>query len=214
MLVNQPRSGYAELARTDKVTDVRLRRRSGFRFAFGRTEGIEMRWIVAVVAVALGTTSASADDPPTWKEFASTAGGFKVLIPGTPKQYTLDAESDFGKGVLHMNTVQAGKTMYGANYCDFPAGIRMVPLKKVYDSSRDGAVANLEGKLASEKDIKLGEHPGREIRIDLAGGKQLFRVRVYLVNQRLYQVVVMGTKEAATSKEADKFLDSFKLASR
>ena len=42
-------------------------------------------------------------------------------------------------------------------------------------------------------------------------GKRLFRVRVYLVDQRLYQVVVFGTPEAATSKEADKFLDSFKL---
>jgi hypothetical protein len=37
---------------------------------------------------------------------------------------------------------------------------------------------------------------------------------VYLIEQRLYQVVVFGTKEAATSKDADKFLDSFKLAEK
>jgi hypothetical protein len=103
--------------------------------------------------------------------------------------------------------------MYGANYCDFPAKIKKVPLKQIFDSSRDGAVGNLEGNLASEKDIKLGKHPGREIQI-VAGGKRLFRARVYLVDQRLYQVVVFGTKEAATSKEADKFLDSFKLAEK
>jgi hypothetical protein len=166
------------------------------------------------VFVALGVVSAFASDPQDWKEFAPAEGRFKALMPGTPKPYKLDTESDFGKGVLHMNTVQAGKTMYGANYCDFPAEVKKAPLKQVYDSSRDGAVANLDGKLASENDIKLGDYSGREIQIDVAGGKQLFRARVFLVDQRLYQVVVFGSKEAVTSKDAEKFLDSFKLTGK
>ena len=173
-----------------------------------------MRWSIALLFFSVGISSIWADAQPKWKEFASQKGRFKVLMPGTPKQEQAETESDFGKGVLHMNTAQAGKTMYGANYCDFPAKIKKVPLKQVLDSSRDGAVANLEGNLASEKDMKLGKHPGREIRIGVAGGKRLFRARVYLVEQRLYQVVVFGTKKAATSKEADKFLDSFKLAEK
>jgi hypothetical protein len=173
-----------------------------------------MRSLLVLLVLAVGAAAVSADDKPAWKEFASKEGRFKVLMPGTPTQKQLDTESDFGKGVLHMNTVQSGKTMYGANYCDFPAKIKEVPIKQVLDSSRDGAVANLEGKLASEQDLKLGDHPGREIRIEVAGGKQLFRARVYLVEQRLYQVVVFGTKDAATSKEADKFLDSFQLADK
>jgi hypothetical protein len=173
-----------------------------------------MRWPFVLLCFAVVANPIGADDQPAWKEFASKEGRFKVLMPGTPKQDQAETESDFGKGVLHMNTAQAGKTLYGANYCDFPAEIKKAPLKQVFDSSRDGAVANLEGELAGEKDIKLGEYPGREIQIDVAGGKRLFRVRVYLVDQRLYQVVVFGTKEAATSKEADKFLDSFKLAEK
>jgi hypothetical protein len=173
-----------------------------------------MRWSPVFVFVALGAASVCADDQPEWKEFASKEGRFKVLMPGTPDQDKAETDSDFGKGVLHMSVVRAGKTTYGANYCDFPAEIKKAPLKQVYDSSRDGAVANLEGKLASEKDVKLGEYPGREIQIDVAEGKRLFRVRVYLVDQRLYQVVVFGTREAAVSKEADKFLDSFELAEK
>ena len=173
-----------------------------------------MRSSVVMLLFALASTLAYAGDEPEWKEFASKEGRFKVLMPGIPKQNQVETESDFGKGILHMNVVQAGKTMYGANYCDFPAAIKKVPLKQLFDSSRDGAVANLEGKLANEKDIKLGEHPGREIQIDVANGKQLFRVRVYLVDQRLYQVVILGTKEQATSKTADRFLDSFKLAEK
>ena len=173
-----------------------------------------MRWSVVLMFVAGGAVTARADDPPEWKEFISKDGRFTVLMPGTPKQDMAETESDFGKGVLHLNVAQAGPTMYGANYCDFPAAVKKAPLKQVFDSSRDGAVTNLEGKLVSEKDVKLGEYPGREIRIDVAGGKRLFRVRVFLVDQRLYQVVVFGTKDEATSKESDKFLDSFKQAEK
>src|SRR5262249_27644041 len=126
----------------------------------------------------------------------------------------LPAESDFGKGVLHMNQAEAGGTMYGANYSDFPAKIKKVPIKQLLDSSRDGAVTNLRGKLAGEKDIKLGKYFGREGQIEVSGGKRLFRARVFLVEQRLYQVVIFGTKKAGTSKLADRFLDSFKLVHR
>jgi len=170
-----------------------------------------MRSLLVLLSIAVCSACRHADDKQEWKEFTSKEGGFKVVMLGRPKQQQFDTESDFGKGVLHMNRVQVGETIYGANYCDFPAEIKKTPIKKVYDSSRDGAVANLEGKLVSEKEIKLGKHSGREIRIEVGGGKQLFRARVFLIEQRLYQIVVMGTKEAATSKEADKFLESFKL---
>lgn len=173
-----------------------------------------MRLPIVVLLFTVLAASARGDDSSQWKEFVAKEGQFKVSMPGAPKQNKLDTESDFGKGVLYMNVVVAGKTMYAANYSDFPAEVKKATLKQVYDSSRDGAVTNMDGKLVSEKDVKLGEHPGREIRIDVAEGKRLFRVRVYLVDQRLYQVVVFGTPEAATSKEADKFLDSFKLTEK
>jgi hypothetical protein len=173
-----------------------------------------MKTYFVIVCFAIGVSAAFAADAPEWKEFVSKEGRFKVLMPGAPKQDKAETESDFGKGLLHMNVAQAGMAIYGANYVDFPAEVKKAPLKQVYDSSRDGAVANMAGKLASEKDVKLGEYPGREIRIEVGEGKRLFRARVFLIEQRLYQVVVFGAPEVAASKDADKFLDSFKLAEK
>lgn len=174
-----------------------------------------MRSSLVLILFAFGSVMADADEKKSdWKEFTSKEGLFRVLMPGTPKQHTAEAESDFGKGVLHMNTAQADRTLYGAHYLDYPAEIKKAPIQKVLDASRDGALANLEGKLVSEKDIKLDKYPGREVQIEVAEGKRLFRARVYLVEQRMYQVVVFGTKAAATSKEADKFIDSFTLTKK
>ena len=39
----------------------------------------------------------------------------------------------------------------------------------------------------------------------------IHRAHVYLVGNRLYQIVVRGPKEVATSAEATKYLESFKL---
>lgn len=173
-----------------------------------------MRALFAAIAVALllGNSAGAEDtDKVEWKEFASKAGRFKVLMPGAPRLDEVETESDFGPGVLHMNSVQKGEADYGANYSDFPAGIKTVPLKTILDSSRDGAIENLKGKLIGEKDIALGAVTGRDIKIDVGDGKRVFRARVFLVDQRLYQVVVFGPREVTTSKESDRFLDSFTL---
>lgn len=170
-----------------------------------------MRFLISSAIMFFLAHMVIAAEPPTGQEFVSKEGKFKVLAMGTLKQEKLETESDFGKSTLHMNTFEVGNVFYAANFNDFPSGIKDVELNKIYDSSREGAIANLEGKLDSEKEIKIGDFPAREIRIKVSMGKFLFRARVCLVEQRLYQVVVFGPPEEAVSKDADKFLDSFTL---
>ncbi len=79
-----------------------------------------MRKSLALIVAAFSALPLLAEDKPEWKEFTSKEGRFKVLMPVTPKQKNAETESDFGKGVLHMNTAEAGKSMYAANYSDFP----------------------------------------------------------------------------------------------
>jgi hypothetical protein len=64
--------------------------------------------------------------------------------------------------------------------------------------------------LISEKTVKLGDSPGREIHIETPTAGT-YRARLYLVERRLYQVVVLAPKEVATSEASDWFLESFQL---
>jgi hypothetical protein len=133
-------------------------------------------------------------------------------MPGAVKQFTVEVENAFGLSVLHMNVAApAVDVMLVANWVDYPPDLAADLPEQLLDDSREGALDNLGGKLVSEKEIKLGKHAGREILIEVAKQDRLFRVRVYLVENRLYQTVVFGPPKFVKSKEAERYLDSFKL---
>ena len=58
-----------------------------------------------------------------------------------------------------------------------------------------------------ENPIDIKGHAGREFAID-KNGKIVARMKIYLVNRRLYQVMVLGSPPG---KEATIFLASFAL---
>ena len=71
-----------------------------------------------------------------------------------------------------------------------------------------------DGKLVGdEKTIQFGadKWPGREFTVDKDKGKQRIKFRVVIRNNRVYQVVAIGTAEFANGKDATAFLESFEL---
>jgi len=68
------------------------------------------------------------------------------------------------------------------------------------------------GELLLDKEITLGKDkiPGREVIVDK--GAQKMRVRAFIDKTKMYQVLVIGkSKDEVTTKDADKFLDSFEI---
>lgn len=65
-------------------------------------------------------------------------------------------------------------------------------------------------RVSEGKDIKLGSHPGLEV-TGTMGPKQPMRALVYLVGKRAYFVIVAGPGNAASSADATRYLDSFRL---
>jgi hypothetical protein len=53
--------------------------------------------------------------------------------------------------------------------------------------------------------------PGREVLIDLPDKKQMYRSRIVLAGNRLFQVVAIGPEEFVKGKEVGEYLDSFKI---
>jgi hypothetical protein len=150
------------------------------------------------------------------KEFTSERGGFSVLLPGTPTEEKVPIKDPkYKSAVQYQFTVGEDNGAYLVSYQDNPglAKANQSALEQALISAQKRAQTSIDGQLVSEKKIKLqDEFPGREFTFELPAVSGAYRSRMYLVKGRLYQVIVVGTKEFAQTKDADKVLESFKLA--
>jgi hypothetical protein len=141
------------------------------------------------------------------KDFTSAEGKFKVKMPGTPKE---SSQAVAGTN-LKMYSVEERNGGYMVAFSDVPMGANEpeAQIQSRLDGARDGMIRNVNGKLQSESKVTLqGKYPGRDVRADIPDKKGVLRCKFYLVDRRLYQVMVVGTPSFCDSSEANQFLDS------
>jgi hypothetical protein len=154
-------------------------------------------------------------DPPKdeTKEFVSKDWKFAAKFPDKPKEKT-QAGPAGAKITSFVFESKNGAIVVGVADLPIPENETEQMIQERLDGSRDGAIKNVGGKLVSSDKITIGKqkYPGREFTATLAQPAEgQMRCRTYIVGKRLYQAMVIGTKDFTTSKEADKFLESFRL---
>jgi hypothetical protein len=170
--------------------------------------------LLLALTAAAGTAAAApvpkAADGPA--EFVSKDWKFAAKFPSEPKK--VEQEAAGVAFTMYSTADRNGAFMVGV--ADLPAGDNepAEQTKARLDGAEAGASGNVGGKLKDSKDVTLGKqkYPGREFTATItkpAEGE--VRARVYLVGKRMYQVMVVGTKEYANSPAATAFLDSFRL---
>ncbi|MCS6814800.1 MAG: hypothetical protein NZ772_14695 [Cyanobacteria bacterium] len=149
-----------------------------------------------------------------WRPFRDPNGKFTVLMPGDPKQQRQQQQTRLGNLDIYTFAVeQPGLSAHLVTYTDFPAeSIQNVDPNKLLDSGRDEVLRRVQGSLLSESRISLNGAPGRELKIK-APGDLIIHSRIYMVNQRLYQLIVVApaSKAANLSGSIRGFFQSFRL---
>src|SRR5215813_4451767 len=149
-----------------------------------------------------------------WQEFKHEPGNFAVMMPGKPLEMSQTVESQIGKVPMYSFTAQEGTLNYMAMYAEYPIALDTPQVaKSSLNGARDLMLNNRNGKLISETDVSFGKYPGRELKAKFDGG--MIRLRSYVVNQRMYMLMVMAPGDDKSkqleSKKANDFLDSFKF---
>lgn len=148
----------------------------------------------------------------SWEEFTSTEGAFSVLMPKKPSRETQTVDTSLGPIEIQFFSAELADTVYMVAYSDYPAAfVAQSNPVVILDGARDGAVANVKGKLVSEHVIFIGGNTGRELRIEIPDAKMTAVSRIFLVNNRLYQVMALMPAERFSSDEITTYLDSFAL---
>ena len=180
--------------------------------------------LLCVAALTLGSGALAAADELELNEYVSREGKYKVLLPGEVK--TNDVKAVEAKAEKKGDKKGAKKTdtpttkvasaavgpdrAFMVSYSDLAF---VVPADQVKTIVADYArsLAGKDGKVLSQKDVKVGtdKRSGREVLIEKP--KHFLRVRCLIVGRRLYQVVAAGPKDFVTSEDADKVIESFEV---
>jgi len=133
-------------------------------------------------------------------------------MPGKPVEETEEVDSPAGKLQVHSFIVAVPRTalVYTIAYIDYPATAASKDPQTILKAARDGMLGRPERKLIEDKELVLGKEkiPGRALLIEMP--KLVYRARHFLAGRRLYQVVIVGSRDAVTSPDAEKYLDSFR----
>jgi hypothetical protein len=169
-------------------------------------------YVATVVMVALSLIAGGRAEP---RVFTSEQGKFSISMPGTPKEQTQNVDTVAGKIDWIMYVVEQDNAAYAASYADFPAHIVAASdPQHLLDGGIGGMVGNVNGKLLSRQNIDLDGYPGQEIVAEAKlkdPNDATLKSRTYLVNNRLYLIMVVALRGKVSSTEIDRFLQSFKL---
>jgi hypothetical protein len=168
--------------------------------------------IAVFVVLALILLCGCVSKPVELQPFSSADGRFSILMPGAPKYESTNVDTAAGTLVMHSYMVEDAGMAYGVIYSDYPDFMKDADPQAVLDGGRDGAVAKIKGTLISETPLTLGGYPGRDITV--SAGTLGFRSRIYLVNTRIYSVIVTGPTDKLKLPRVDEVLDSFKLTDK
>jgi hypothetical protein len=156
-----------------------------------------------LLAAAIGSLLSGCGERLT--EYRDDEGRFRILLPGTPSPLN---EKVLGKGARAVQLKQPSGE-YTVAWSDPEPG--KAGAEEQLDRHCNLAVENLKGKALSHKTISLAGQPGRELLVEAGDGQVLVRLRLYLVDGRLYQVAVGGAKWWVEKPSTAKVLDSFEV---
>jgi hypothetical protein len=169
----------------------------------------------AIVAAALMTAAAHA----AWTPFTPEGGRCRIAFPVEPKLQTVPADPAANRAELFVWTADDSNASasYALMWNDYvgntAAAAKVISFDQKQDAlakARDSWGETTNGKLLSDRKLKLGEHAGRDCLFELAGQK-LMRVQLFLVNDRLYQLGAQGPRELIQGGDADEFFKAFRL---
>lgn len=144
--------------------------------------------------------------------YHSKDGRFKIYFQGKPKVASDIVETEVGD--IEMVSILYEKSVteaYMVAYSDYPSAlIEATSSKDLLDGAKEGSSTNLGlTKYDLDKDIKIDGYPGVYFKGKVNGIHVEYKI--YLVENRLYQVAILRDGSYSSSKNSKSFFNSFEL---
>jgi hypothetical protein len=168
------------------------------------------RLLALAAALLLAACYAELD----WRELHWEDGHVKAMLPARPAKFSRDVVIAGAQVPMQMLQVQLKGMAFGVAVAPLPGG----DAAKALASARDVLVANIDGRIVSEREVDVpgSAVKGREFRAEgvVAGTPMLLAARIAADRERLYEVVFVGRKDRAEGVDLDLFLGSLRIVPR
>ena len=163
-----------------------------------------MRLTRAIISLTLMAATISAQTRSTWVTLAPKGAGFSISVPAKPASRTLTRPTY----TMHMFTVKVGNAAFSVSYGHLEPNDPS--LKAGLDASVDEIINGMRGTLTSRREIRVDGHSGIEFTFDSVLGEM--RGQLFLVGNRMFQMMTIVDKGADETKNVNRFFASLKLA--
>ncbi|MDF2698431.1 MAG: hypothetical protein K0S65_6815 [Labilithrix sp.] len=162
------------------------------------------------------TTLGDAGPADAWAaprhRYQTATGRFQIRFPEGKAPEVEEKTISGGIGTVHIYKVQYGTSGYIVSYDDLARGSSRTT-EQILDGARNGVLEATGGTMDSERPVMLDGYPGIDLAVSAttSGIKMRQKVRVLLVDGRLYQVVVVAPVWSGATAIEDEFFESFNL---
>lgn len=170
-------------------------------------------FLVMLSIIVLGACTAGRTE---WQTFTSKAGNFSVSMPGVPLESVTISQLQVGRTESHVFTLHHGAYGYAFAYTAYPipGAADANPLGALEGEMRR-TLDSVGATLITQHDIFLDDALGIAFQGKFMGGRDfdtpgMVYGRVYLLNARLYQLMVVAAKDQVRTAEPERFLASFR----
>jgi hypothetical protein len=172
-----------------------------------------MKTALLLLSLCLGTQSFQT--LTEWYRYETAEAS--IDFPAKPEIASQEVPSAAGPIELKIASYEAaGENMaYVFITMQYPDSVihsgKTAELPSFFRRSIEGAVANVNGKLLSERELRFKGFPGREAKVEVAQGQAVLLLRMYLVGSKGYFVQTISQPGKEESEEATRFHRSFQL---
>jgi hypothetical protein len=160
--------------------------------------------LVACIVLSSGGASAETLDAPQWH--------FRVSFPCQSQIGGQTVDTKAGRVAITTYACGDDQTAYFVAINDYPPGIvKPEIVDSMYAGGINQAAKSANGSIRGITPYTLGGINGREALIDQLDVKRAIRQRVFIVGDRLYQIMYLGPAGTEQGKTCTDFLDSFIL---
>ncbi len=164
-----------------------------------------------VTAACGGGGSGDSATATTQPAFTSAEGRFRAEFPEEPDREEQRQTVAGIPLVIITFTSEVDDGAVSVGYVDYPPSVTAAGPRPVLDGVAEGAAANVEGKVVSEKATSYLGHEATDYVVDVQDGKGTATARAFLSGNRLYILQAVENGRRARSDRFELLASSFRL---